>query len=248
MRYLRFNNNQQERQPSYRRFKIQPIVDYLKDKHKTTLVPYQNLVIDEHLMLWNGRLSFKQYISQKKGRFGIEVHILCDCLTGFVLDFIVYTNNTAEYAYKEELGLSGFIVISVMSNYLDKDHNLSVDNWYSSSRLFEELHKRKTRAFETVRQNWIGFPRFNEVLERGRQVFKHTGYLLALKRYSKRIAYLLSKIHTTDMVPGGNMYSRTGEQSMKPIYIVYYNKNSRAVEISSMQMSFLKSIRKLVKW
>ena len=162
MGYLHFNNNQQEQHPSHRLFKIRPMVKYLKDQYKEMLVPYQNLVIDKHHMLRKGRLQCKQYITRKSSPFRIKVHILCDCLTGFVLDFIVYTGSITEYAYKEELGVSGSIVMFLMSNNLDKGHNLYVDNW---SRLFEELYKRKSGACGTVRQNWIGFPRFNGVLE-----------------------------------------------------------------------------------
>ena len=79
----------------------------------------------------------------------------------------------------------GSIVMSLTNNYLDKDHNLYVDNWYARPRLFDELHKRKIGACRTVGQNRIRFPRFYEALERGQQVFKHTEHPLALKRYSK---------------------------------------------------------------
>jgi hypothetical protein len=50
LRYLHFNNNQHHR-PGDRLFKIQPFLNHLIDKFKTTLVPYQNLVIDKFYAL-----------------------------------------------------------------------------------------------------------------------------------------------------------------------------------------------------
>lgn len=149
MRYLYFNKIQQEKLNN-RLFKIQPVIDHLRSRYKATLIPYQNLVINEHLMPWKGRLSFKQYIPLKQSRFRIRTHILCDCLTGFILDFTVYTVSTTEYTYSEELGVSGSIFMSLLSDYLDEGHNLYVGNWYLSPRLFEKLRKRKSGACETV--------------------------------------------------------------------------------------------------
>jgi hypothetical protein len=53
--------------------------------------PFQDLVIDKSMALFKGRLMFKQYIKTKRHKFGIKLYVLCDCETGYVLDFIVYT-------------------------------------------------------------------------------------------------------------------------------------------------------------
>ena len=69
-------------QPSGDRlFKLQMVLDELRNNFKSAFRPYQNVCIDESLLLFKGRLSFKQYIPSKRHRFGVKLFILCDCLT-----------------------------------------------------------------------------------------------------------------------------------------------------------------------
>jgi len=66
----------------------------------------------------------------------MKLFLICDCSTGYVLDFIIYTGGTTEIIRTSELGVSGSIAMTLMEKYLDKGHVLYVDNWYSSPKLF----------------------------------------------------------------------------------------------------------------
>jgi len=91
----------------------------------------QNLYIDESLLLFKGRLSFKQYIPAKRSRFGIKTDVLCDCKTGYVLDSIIYTGSESHVTENaEEIGKTGNIVLTLLKPYLGKGHTLYVDNYY----------------------------------------------------------------------------------------------------------------------
>lgn len=58
LRYIHFcNNNNQV--TNDRLFKIDMVLQDIKNNFRTAMVPFQNLVIDESLVLWKGRLSFK---------------------------------------------------------------------------------------------------------------------------------------------------------------------------------------------
>jgi len=59
--------------------KIRNVVDMLRKAFSKLFYPYQQLCIDESLLLYKGRLSFKQYIPSKRSRFGIKSFILSDC-------------------------------------------------------------------------------------------------------------------------------------------------------------------------
>jgi hypothetical protein len=48
------------------------------------------------MVLFNGRLMFKQYIRTKKHKFGIKLYVLCVCETGYVPDLTVYTGAQTE--------------------------------------------------------------------------------------------------------------------------------------------------------
>ena len=73
-------------------------------KFKSLVIPYKDICIDESLILWKGRLAFKQYIPTKRHRFGIKVFVVCDYQTGVVLDFIVYTGSSTGLRSRSKLG------------------------------------------------------------------------------------------------------------------------------------------------
>ncbi|CAF3763844.1 unnamed protein product, partial [Rotaria sordida] len=70
-------------------------------------------------------------------------------------DFIPYTGSTTAIHHDKKLGAPGSLVMKLMENYLEKGHNLYVDNWYTSPVLFEMLHSMKTGACGTVRSDRI---------------------------------------------------------------------------------------------
>lgn len=127
MRCLHFCNNENPSNDRMRKIK-NPLL-HCRNKFKNCITPYQNLCIDESLLLWKGRLSFKQYIPSKRNRFGIKMFVLCDCTTGVVLDFIVYTGTTTDIELSKEIGISGSIVKTLLKPYIGKGHTLYVDNW-----------------------------------------------------------------------------------------------------------------------
>jgi hypothetical protein len=81
------------------------------------------------LTLFKGQLSFIQYIPSKRHRFGIKTFIICDCETGYVLDFIVHTGATTEIVPDCKFGVSSAVVMTLMEKYLPKGHTLWIDNW-----------------------------------------------------------------------------------------------------------------------
>ena len=63
--------------------------------------------------------------------------MLCDCRTGFILDFLVCTGLSTSVVRDDTVGVSGAIVMKMFEKYLYRGHSLYVDNWYSSPALFE---------------------------------------------------------------------------------------------------------------
>jgi hypothetical protein len=145
-------------------------------------------------------LSFKQFIPTKRHRFGIKVFFICDCQTGVVLDFIIYTVSSTEFKLDKNLGKSSSVVMTLMKPYLNKGHSLFLDNWYTSSRLFEKLHEFKTGARGTVRKNRFGPIKFSQ-LTKGDFDYNNTSILMALKWQDKREVIMLSTIHKPKMIP-----------------------------------------------
>ena len=82
----------------------------LLDKFRRYFRPFQKLVIDESLVLFHGRVVFRQYIPSKRHRFGIKFFVICDCETGYMLDLAVYTATDIDIPKDKVLGFSGAVV------------------------------------------------------------------------------------------------------------------------------------------
>ena len=86
--------------------KINLVYSLLNNLFADVFYPYQNLVVDESLLLFKGRLRFRQFIPSKRSRFGIKFFVLCDCLTGYVLKIIIYTGALTTISRASNLGVS----------------------------------------------------------------------------------------------------------------------------------------------
>ena len=248
LRYLHFADNKKI-SSSDRLSKFGSVLDDLRKKFCDTMYPYQNLVVDESLMLWKGRLDLKQHVPSKRSRFGIKLYMLCDCRTGFILDFLVYTGSSTSVVRDNTLGVSGAIVMKMIEKYLYRGHNLYVDNWYSSPALFEILHQKKTGACGTVGVNRRGLPNLQAFhLNANEQVFFDTDIILALKWKDKRDVHMISTIHGTEVTANKKTHYQTGRRISKPISVQDYNENRGLVDKSDMQISFSESLRKSLKW
>ena len=236
LRYLHFADNDTEEESK------------LRKKFQAAMIPWDNLCVNESPMLWKGRINYKQYIPTKRRRFGVKLFILSDCNTKFVLNFVVYTGAETEIDNHPNVGLSGSIVLSLIKSHLEKNHTLFVDNWFSSPLLFERLLEQKTKACGTVSKNRSGMPSSETLAEGQLQAFQTTDELLTLKWMDKREMYMLTTLYKPVMVETEKHDRDTSRRIKKPLCIVQYNKNMRAVNQADMQISFSECLRKTIKW
>ena len=247
-RFLHFtDNDDKEARRHDRLWKIRDLLEMVRTKMIAHFHPFQKLVIDESLILFKGRLIFKQYIKTKRSRFGIKIYVLCDCQTGMVLDLIVYTGTDIDIPSNDPLGHSGAIVKRMLDPYLNKSHILYTDNFYTSPGLSEFLHLRDTGSVGTVRPNCRGMPTL-PILPRGQTLRKEKGSNLALRWRDKRDITMLSTIHRGQMVNTGKVDPVTREAIVKPDCVIDYTKNMRLVDKSDMQIASVECMRRTIKW
>lgn len=248
LRNIHFSNN--ETPENQKLFKVGSILKKFKDNFKAAFYPFQNLVIDESMVLFKGRLMFKQYIKTKRHRFGIKLYVLCDCETGFVLDFIVYVGTeTLDRAQEiEGLGASGSLVATLMEPYLNKGHTLYTDNFYSSPRLSTFLFDNQTNSCGTVRANRKCMPNFQEKLKKGEVAWRTGGNLLVLKWKDRREVTLITSFHENEIISLDKLDRITNEPIKKPLCVVDYNQQMGAVDRSDMMISSVDCMRKSIKW
>ena len=91
--------------------------------------------MDEALILWKGRLGFKQFIRIKRSQFGIKVFVLCPSdqrWSGFSWNFEVYYGKDTSFDVTDpnasELSKSERVVVHLMRDILDRGHHVVTDN------------------------------------------------------------------------------------------------------------------------
>ncbi|KAI2645499.1 PiggyBac transposable element-derived protein 4 [Labeo rohita] len=167
---------------------LTPFFRALTSSFRCNFLPYRDLCVDESLMKWKGRVAFRQFIPSKRNRFGVKFFVLCDVLTGYVQDMIIYSGSTTDIQHYQGLGISGSVVMTLLAPYLRKGHVLYVDNWYSSPTLFQHLLSLGTGACGT----------------------------LAVKWHDKRDVHVLTTVHPIGMAATGKIDHITGQPKMKP--------------------------------
>ena len=100
----------------------------------------KEISINETLVLFNGRLSFQQYMKSKTARFGIKLYQLCTS-NGILLVFIIYHGNIAPQLIEmeEEVLVTERIPATLIERHFGMVHNLYIDNFYTSLRLTNYL-------------------------------------------------------------------------------------------------------------
>lgn len=147
LQMIHFADNSQA-DPNNRLYKLGSVINNVMTNSNNCMQPYDSFCIDESLIKFMGRLSFKQYIKNKKSRFGIKLFKLCisPCYT---LAIKVYAGKEAN----AELNVGSKIVLELSEPYLDCGRTLYVDNWYTSIELAESLNDRQTHLVGTLRAN-----------------------------------------------------------------------------------------------
>ena len=87
MKMFHFADNDGGSSDQDRLWKVHPVLIPLMSAFMSAFKPYKYLCIDESLLLWKGRLSFKQYFPSERNRFGLKLYVLCNASTRYILRF-----------------------------------------------------------------------------------------------------------------------------------------------------------------
>jgi hypothetical protein len=117
--------------------------------------------VDEVIMLYKGKVVFRQYIPKKHKRYGIKIYKLCDSL-GYTYDVSVYLGKQRQHATTQITPTHGR-VLQVIRRVEGLGHKIFMDNYFTSPTLFDDLFQRKINVCGTVRQDRRG--KCHEILD-----------------------------------------------------------------------------------
>lgn len=135
--------------------KISSIITHCVENFKEAYSPAKQLSIDEALVGFKGRISYKQHIPMKRRRFGLKLYELTSS-SGYVLNIILYTGKGTVKGSKK--GYAYSVVHTLLKDYLGKGHAVYLDNYYTSIPLAKSLYKRGTEITGTLHLNKVGIP------------------------------------------------------------------------------------------
>ncbi|EFA09333.1 PiggyBac transposable element-derived protein 4-like Protein [Tribolium castaneum] len=163
------------------------------------------------MVLWRGRLFFRQYIKNKKRKYGVKFYELCES-NGMILRIKIYCGKSETSA---EMGHGADVVFELMEDYLDKGYMLFTDNFCNSVALAKALTTRKTYICGTLRSNRKGNSKdlVKKKQKKGEVAWCRNESVVLCKWRDKREVLTITNMHKVESVEVRN---RNGKVTMKP--------------------------------
>jgi hypothetical protein len=228
-------------------FKIWPILEHMKQKFSQLYIPERDVAIDESLLLWKGRLSWKQYIPTKRARFGIKSFEICESTSGYIWDFFVYLGKGTEYdaAMSPDEPMGSKVVYTLAKPLFGKGYCIHMDNFFSSPQLYKKLCENHTDAVGTLRSNRQGVPKqlVQTKLKQGELKSFYSDKIMVMKWKDKKDVYMISTTHDHSTKITGGEHARKA----KPVVCCDYNDSMGGVDLSDAFLSCYPTARKRLK-
>ncbi|GLV46372.1 uncharacterized protein CBL_20714, partial [Carabus blaptoides fortunei] len=214
--------------------KVSDLVSLVIKNFQQAYMPGEKLSLDESLLLFRGRLSFRQYIKSKKARYGIKFFELTT-FDGYVLNLEIYQGKAAETD-----GKTSSIVKRLMAPYLNRGHHLYMDNFYNSVGLSKELLELKTHTTGTLRRNRKENPKVvvNQKLKRGEYIWRRSGDVYVSKWHDKRDVIVISTANHPELIEVRNRFNNL---KVKPRAVSDYNENMSGVDRCDQMVEYYSS-------
>lgn len=102
VRCIRFDdiNNRNERREIDKLSPIREVFEYFVANFQNNFIASEYLTVDEQLLAFRGRCSFKQYISSKPAKYRLKIFALVDAKTAYTFNLEVYVGSQSEGPYK----------------------------------------------------------------------------------------------------------------------------------------------------
>jgi hypothetical protein len=219
--------------------KIKNLVEMMMARFQSAKTPGQDIVVDESIIPFRGRLSFRQYMPGKSSKYGVKVFKLCDA-TGYTYALSIYAGKGNDLS----LGLASGIVMKSATPYLDAGRTICTDNYYTSMTLSRQLLNNQTHLVGTLRSNRKGLPKAvtSAHLRKGQIIAReNSDGTVVFKWHDKRDVLMLSTRHSDDMA---SFCNRRNETVHKPAATIYYNGTKQGIDVSDQMASYHSALRK----
>ncbi|KAL4149291.1 hypothetical protein QTP88_003271 [Uroleucon formosanum] len=245
-RALHFFRNHQKGEvaPLSRLHKIQPLINYFNSKMEEIYESSKNISIDESMILWRGWLIFRQYIKNKKHKYGVKMYMLTEPW-GLIHRVLVYS--LQGYDVSNNMCHTEYVVEQLMVGLLYKGRLLYMDNFYNSVKLSQKMLKKLTYTTRTLRSNRKNNPKdvINKKLKKGESISKYTEEGICIVKWKDKQDVLMISSEFPHSMCEVNTIREIKE---KPISVVRYNKNMSGIDRQDKMTSYYPFESKSLRW
>ncbi|XP_030749217.1 piggyBac transposable element-derived protein 5-like [Sitophilus oryzae] len=214
LRHLRFDDlsTRAERKEQDKLAPIREITDIFAKNCRESYKPSAFGTIDEQLVTFRGRCSFKVYIPSKPGNY-------------YCCNFEVYLGKLNGIAEKNQ---GPRVVKTLASHWYGRGRNITTDNFFTDITLAEELLSQNLTIVGTIRKTRKDLPKsLLDIRERATysSQFLFTRNLTLVSYVTKRNKFvvLLSSMHHEHDIAGEDL-------KFKPSIITSYNETKSGVD------------------
>lgn len=254
-------NNSEEYNKCY---KIQPLVDYIREKFFETVIPETYVAVDEQVVPFKGASSLKRYLPKKPTRYGYKLWALAG-VSGYVYTFEVDGEKGKTGPpdgwddAPEKCGESGFVVMRLIQKLEEDKHKLFFDNFFSCPELMEYLASKGFWALSTlnvIRSRKCPVPSERELRKSGgrgssAQNVNKEGSVVVTSWLDRKRVLMISNYIGKDPVGECTRYIRKEKKTKsvkRPASVGLYNKYMGGVDKSDMMLALYRTKYRSRKW
>ena len=241
-------------------FKVRPLLDKIKANSQAHYYPHQPVAVDEAMILFKVRSTFKQYMPMKPTKRGYKAWCLCDSVNGYMYNIDIYTGKVSQSTANDnpEDGLATRVVKSMVEPLYGKGHHVYMDNFFSSVALADYLKSKDTYTIGTARVSYKGWPlelkdmkALNKSLERGAhrsKILDNDVQCLVWK--DKKAMAFISTISAPSAETQVSRRNKDGSRSeiSCPNTVKLYNAHMGGVDLFDSRRKTYSCSRKSKKW
>lgn len=212
---------------------------------RATLVPNENLTIDEQLLGYRGRIPGRTYMPSKPRKYGLKIFWLCEAPSGFALNGYIYLGRQPGEPAHNNLAFD--ITMDLCQPFYGSGRNVVMDNFFTSHLLATSLLQHRLTILGTVRLNRRDIPPYIRSLE-GRNAlssqfaYDHDNKIIMVSYIPKRNknVVLMSSTHSENTLEAGD--------KRRPTLILDYNQSKGGVDTMDENIEEFSCRRKTRRW
>ncbi|XP_039537932.1 piggyBac transposable element-derived protein 4-like [Pimephales promelas] len=203
--------------------------------------PGSEVTVDECLVPFRGRCSFKQYMPNKPAKYGLKIWAACDARKSYAWNMQVYTGKPRDGQPERNQGMR--VVLDLTTGL--QGHTVTCDNFFTSYALGQELLRRKLTMVGTVRKNKPELPPAL-LTTRDRTVFSS---LFAFNETHSLVSYCPKKHKNVLLMSTCHKDGKISDrEDKKPEVILDYNRCKGGVDNLDKMVACYSCKRKTNRW